>query len=331
MSQVETGTGETTQAVAEFGADGKATVTTVPAEGVSVNTADAQPKPKMTPEEVAASLAAETERLDKELSEEEGEDGAEGEAEGDEKPEAKQPEPAADAPEDLGEYKADDPEVAGKFDARYFTEEGKLNKDALTAEFWANAKEGVPGSLNEGTYAYLEHRLGISKDLVQDIEAGLVAKHQQASAGLAARVHEVAGGADAYNAAIKWASEGGYTEEQGARLNRLIQTQADGWEDAVEALISRHQKAVPQAAPDRKVPPGPPQRRSTPARQAGVEKPMKQSAPQAKQPEGAEGPAIEPFKDADDFYAALKAASGNPDEEAKVRTRLKVSRNVWTV
>lgn len=333
----ETSSGPETQSAVEFGRDGKATVTTNRIEGLSMVAVDPEAKPGEAKPEVSEadktplSAAEVQDAIQKEI--------AEGDAEG-EKPEAPEageaekpeaPQPTGEPTEDLGEYKPQDAEVTAKFDARYFNEEGKLNKEALAAEFWGNATKDSPGKLHEGTYAFLENRLGISKDVVNDIEAALVTQHQQAAVGLTARVHEAAGGKDTYNAAIAWASAGGYTPEHGNRLNQLIQKMETGWEDAVEALVSRFRKANPEA-PSTKLPPGPPARRSSvPARVAGAAGDKPPAQPQSKessekQPE--EGQVV-PFKNADEYLAALGEAlkSGDPKRTAEVRARQKASPN----
>lgn len=329
-SKVETSTGAETQSSVDFGPDGKGTVTTHRDEGLSMVAGDPAPKPPATPPtstEVQDAIAKEIAEADAEAEAEER-----GEARPEAKPEGEGTE--AQPTDDLGEFKPEDPETLAKFDERYFSAEGRLNRDALSAEFWANAKEGSPGSLHESTYAYLEHRLGVSKDTVKDIEAGLIAKHQAESSQLAEKVYAAAGDKDTYNAAIAWASAGGYTEAQGDRLNKLIQGQAEGWEDAVEALVSRYQKANPNAVSPRKVPPGPPQRRaSSPQRQAGTEhrdtKPPQAKEEAPKKPADGEGKPA-PYENADAYHADLKAAGNDPVKLAEVRARLRISPRVWS-
>ncbi len=331
MSGVETSLGADSQSAVDFGQDGKPTVTTQRIDGLSMTAVDptlpeAQEKTPLSAADIEEALAKEIEESEKE--------GSEGEADPQPEPsEDKSEAPPSEKVEDLGEFKADDPAVVEKFAARYFTEEGKLNEGSLTAEFWGNATKDQAGSLHESTYAYLEHQLGVSKDLVKDLEAGLVAKHQAASANLNQRVYAAAGDQATYEAAIQWASDGGYTPEQGNRLNALIQKQAEGWEDAVEALVSRFRKANPQPQA-RSLPPGRPQRRSTPARIAGQEHsstkpPAAQKEAPTGDPEGGSSPA--PYANADEYYADLAKANkdGTGKEMAVVRARLKASRNVW--
>lgn len=327
MAGVETSTGAETQASVEVHADGTARVTNVPVRGTSVDAGADPPVAAAAPtaEEIQEALDKEVAEGDKKVAAEES---GEAEPKG-ETPEAPEPTLTGTA-EDLGEYKADDPEVAAKFDARYFTEAGHLDVDALSAEFWGNAAADAPGKLHEGTYAYLAARLGVSKEVVQDIEAGLVAKHAQTAGATAARVHGVAGGAGAFNAALKWGNEGGYTPEQRARFDKLVSTQGEGWEDAVEALVSRHQKANPPPASASRVPPGPPQRRSTPARVAGQEPagtkpPAAKESPKAKD---APPPAAERIKDADEYLKLLGEAKGDPAKMTALRARLAASPNV---
>lgn len=153
-------------------------------------------------------------------------------------------EPAAGddtAPEDLGEYKADDPDIKAKFDKRYYKEDGTLDTAALSTEFWANtakAGDGV-GSLNEATYAYLQDVIGIDKASAQKIEKGLVAERQRE----AAEFHAKVGGADKLEAAISWAVEGGYTQEQRDRYRALQAKGGADFEEAAELLVARFLRA----------------------------------------------------------------------------------------
>lgn len=169
--------------------------------------------------------------------------------------------------EALGEWKVDDPEVAAKFEARYFSKEGKLKLDAVTKEFYANAKApdkdgkgGLVGTLHEETYKFLEDTLGITKEAAQQIERGLVADGEKATSAFYSRV----GGKERYNAAVEWGKKN-YTPAQRERFNALTSgSDAAARDDAVDALLARFDKATPHdSGPARR---GPPSRRAAPER-----------------------------------------------------------------
>lgn len=250
---------------------------------------------------------------------------------GTEKPEDKPAEgdeqekpPVTEAPPDLGEYKADDPEVVAKFDGQYFNEEGKLNKDALTAEFWGNKGEDGKNALRDSTYAWLTDRLGVSKELAQELEAGLVAKQQQGHASIEAGVHEAAGGKPKFVAALAWAQKADaegkspYTKEQQARFDRIVSSQAEGWEDAVTALVARYDAANPQAS--QKLPNL--RRRSSPDRDITTERGGRATTATTSP---ATTSTAQPFKDNEEYIEALKDARNDPRKSAAVRERLRVS------
>lgn len=161
--------------------------------------------------------------------------------------------------EALGEFKADDPESVAAYEATYYNEDGTLNTEKLSAEFWNNAGKGdARGELNGGTYAYLEHRLGISKDAVKDIEAALVARVDAEANKLFERVGPKAD----IEAAIAWGKGGGYTEAQRSRFNAAMQSSdPEVQEEALTALMARFSKSgekkteepTPQAKPKRSV------------------------------------------------------------------------------
>jgi hypothetical protein len=293
--EVETSFGAETSGSAEAGLDGK--VKAAPGEatdGLTLDVTGAKDPP-----------SSETPKT------EEGKEEAKA-PEGDKPKDAALPkEPPAPPLEDLGEYKADDPAIVAKFDERFFTADAKLNKDALSAEFWGNENK-----LKDSTYAYLSDRLGVTQELVKEIEAGLVLKHTQDASGATTAAHAAAGGKEAYEAAIAWGLAGGYTEAQRARFDEAITKRAEGWEDAVVALVSRHQAAT---GGGRKMPNllG---RRSTPARDATNE-----SKPGVAPGGPATPAAVEPFASRADWMTALKEAGNDPRKNAAVRARLRVS------
>jgi len=151
-------------------------------------------------------------------------------------------------PEDLGEF---DPEDTEKWDAQYKNEDGKLNEQALSDEFWANADGDVPGSLNEGTYAYLEN-MGVSREMAKNVEAALVTQQDAATNKNAKRddplfalagtiAGDPAKGPEVLSEALKWGKEGGYTEAQQKRFNAVLKgSDEDARMEAVELLLTRH-------------------------------------------------------------------------------------------
>lgn len=221
--------------------------------------------------------------------------------------------PEAGAEEgDLGEWKRDDPEVQAKFEAKYFTENGQLNKDALSKEFWAShAKDPAKAGLNDATYEFLKDTLGVNKEMVKEIEGALVTK----ATALAETFFKSIGGRERYDAMVKWGREGGYTPAQRDRFNKAMNAGGVEFEEAVEALANRFNRAHPQNRQQdgRR---GPPQRRqSAPARNVT-----------GGAAEGASG-TQDSFKSAEEYreawqagLAALKAAeSGQPKREARAK------------
>lgn len=183
-----------------------------------------------------------------------GEEGAEAPAEG-------KVEAAAEVLEDLGEFNPDDPEVTAKYDARYF-KDGKLNKDVLSKEFFANrSKDPNKAGLNEDTYKFLDATLGISKDVVKDIEAALVAQNQATAGAFYGKF----GGQKRVEDALKWGKEGSYSEAQRKRFNEARDKGGAEYEEQLELLMARYNKARPwqERQEGRR---GPPQRRSSPER-----------------------------------------------------------------
>jgi len=171
-----------------------------------------------------------------------------------------------DSLEDLGEYKADDPETVAKFDKRFINEDGTLNERAIGEEFWgdyANLKDGETGDLRPATRAYLKDTFKVSDAFIDQTRDGLVALQVQRDTEFANKF----GGKEAVTAAIAWAKGGGYTPEQRARFNALQKEGGEAFSEAVELLISRHGAASGgKAQGSREGLPG--RRQSTPARQA---------------------------------------------------------------
>lgn len=294
--EVEVSAGAEHQAVARVGADGATAVTEERIDGIGsteIRKPDpAQPKPAAV-EEKKPEAAPKEKAADKPVSEEK---------------------PQAEPLEDLGDYDGAKPEVVEKFDGRFFTPEGKLHRDNLSAEFWGNGK-----ALKPSTVAFLEDRLGVTPELVKEVCDGLVAKHEGTSSALTARVHELAGGPAVYAAALTWGLSGGYTPEQRARFDTLASKGGPDFEDAVVALVSRHQKATG----GRTLPNLPQRRASSPARDATGGNRQVSGAPA--QGASRADPTVLPFADAASYRAAIKEAGNDLRKSAEVRARLAVS------
>jgi len=206
--------------------------------------------------------------------------------------------PPAPTPEGaLPEWDPEKPEVVSAYEQRYFNPEGKLDLAAVTKEFWANAKDGKNGTLNEGTYAYLEQALGVSKEAAKAIEAGLVAQQAQEQS----RFWQKVGGRQRYAAALEW-GKATYSDADKARFNAAIQGLDTGArDDAVDALLARYDRANPRAARR-----GPPRRPASPARSV------------TSQAEGAAtAPASQvPYADQEAYTKAFQAAI-NAERDAK--------------
>lgn len=175
-------------------------------------------------------------------------------------------EPAGEAEEDLGEWKRDDPDSQAKFEARYFKDGGELNRDALSKEFWeSHAKDPKTAGLKPTTYEFLKDTLGIGKEMVKEVEAALVI---QAST-VAETFYKTVGGKERFEQAVTWGRDGGYTPAQRERFNKARDAGGVEFEEAVEALMSRFNRAHPQ--PQQQQRRGPPQqqrRQSSPERTA---------------------------------------------------------------
>lgn len=217
---------------------------------------------------------------------------------------------AAEAPEDLGAF---DPEDTEKWEARYKGEDGKLNEQALSVEFWANANGDSPGSLNEGTYAYLES-IGISTAMAKNVEAALVTQQDAAKTkvsnrdgalfALAGRVSgDEANGDKALSAALKWGKEGGYTAAQQKRFNEVLKGKDDDARaEAVELLMNRY--AASGAAPKANPKPALPKRDATNGRGAPG------------------GSGLKPFKNKEEARQARREAGTNQAARQLVAKRL---------
>ncbi len=223
--------------------------------------------------------------------------------------------PADEVPEvelqDLGEFSDD---RADEFDAYYRNDEGGLSEDILTAEFDANKASGEAG-LNESTYAYLESRHGVSKEMAKKIEASLEAQRNAATTPAvdqrSASLVKVAGGdATKLAEALKWAKESGtYDATAQKRFNAATTGKDDtAATEAVELLMARYTSAKGSELPEV------PQRDVT----NGTAKPG--------------GRRVKGFKSRQEWREARRAAteSGNRKKMDEVNARLSSSdRSKW--
>lgn len=199
-----------------------------------------------------------------------------------------------DAPVDLGEFKADDSESVETFTKQYYSD-GVLNLPTLYAEFEKNFSEGN-SRLNAGTEAFLASR-GIPKEALENHYEAYnlrVAEAKRTYAEQDAALTELAGGKDAYETAVKWATQSGtYSEAAREAFNKTMRgTDFEAKKDAVELLLVRYGKANPK------------KERDEPLRDATKGKGK------------STGAAVKPFKDRAEYAAARKAAG---DDMAKLR------------
>ncbi|WP_266031218.1 hypothetical protein [Brucella intermedia] len=154
--------------------------------------------------------------------------------------------------EELGSFDPDDPDVVAKYESRY-VKNGEIDADgALSAEFFANAEKGVEG-LNEETYKFLESK-GISKATVKRIEAMAATERDAQTNSVQAqdfKLFDLAGGSDQLQTALQWGKAGGYSEAQQKRFNDILKgSDYEAKAEAVEALMSRYNKANPKKRPE---------------------------------------------------------------------------------
>lgn len=175
-------------------------------------------------------------------------DEADAEASADATQEGKQPEDGADAQPDasnpvaaLGEFK---PEEAAKWDA-HFLKDGQLSQDALSAAWELNAKVGADGrveggGMGEQVYSYLASK-GLPKNMVQAVEASLVASARQVQSDLITK----SGGQETVDKALKWGREGGYSETQRAAFNAAMTSRdPEKMQAALDLAVLRYEKAA---------------------------------------------------------------------------------------
>jgi hypothetical protein len=149
-------------------------------------------------------------------------------------------------PEPLPEFDPAKADVVEAYNSRFLSEGDTYNLDALSAEWAANAGgDPAKGTLSEDTYKWLASR-GIPKEMAKEIEAGEVAKTAMATQ----KVYDQAGGKPKYDAAIKWAREGGYDDAARERFNKAVNGKdPKAREDAIDLLMTRHGKAAGSRRP----------------------------------------------------------------------------------
>ena len=202
------------------------------------------------------------------------------------------------------EFDADNEEVVAAYDAHYL-KDGELRMDVLSAEWQGNIKEGEEvGSLNESTYSYLGS-LGIPRDMAKAVEAGQVALQKSFMEELYTRI----GGKGAWDAASKWATDGGYTQVELEAFNKAMNSgDVQSIQMAVDALGSRHGKATATGQP------APRRRRQVRAQRAVA---GNSPAPTVRQAEG--------FKNRLEYREAMRKAGDEPSAVAEVNRRLRAS------
>jgi hypothetical protein len=166
--------------------------------------------------------------------------------------------------DDLPDFDPDNEESVKVYEERYF-KDGVLNKDALSDLYWKNYEAAggdvSKAGLGEKTYQYLEKALGISREMAKQTEAALVGQHIANERAFI----ETVGGVERYNAAVTWAKEGGYTEEQRERFRRAFAKGGEDKQEAVDALMARFERSSGGASSGRR---GPPRRDASPRRDA---------------------------------------------------------------
>lgn len=222
----------------------------------------------------------------------------------------------AGAPEDLGDYNSEDPEVVSKFEARYFKDDGEngqvLNTDAFNEELAANlAADPENFNINASSRKFLKDRLGISDALIDNHLKGIKAQTEVNDAAFYAT--PTVGGKEAYEAKLAWGKEN-YTPAQKEKFNAAIKAGGDSALEAVELLALRYASANKDEgqAGDQKVP------AKSLGRPVSPKKDVTSSATAGR------SAGVEPFASADDHRKALKAAKNDAERDV-VRKRLRVS------
>lgn len=218
------------------GGDGKPSVKQSPADGGSVTF---EHDGSVTREGGAAPVAGEPGAPEEGAS---GEPGKTPEG-GEQPPEGKKPDEAATEGEleALPDWDPENEEVAAKWDERMFPGDGtKLDTSHFAQELEANmAEEGGKPELSEQSYAYLEQRLGVGKEHVDQIIAGELALRQANQAKWA----EMAGPKPVWDAKVAWGSEN-LPQDQKVAFNEAMQSgDAIRIQDQIDLLDARMKRA----------------------------------------------------------------------------------------
>lgn len=213
---------------------------------------------------------------------------------------------------DIEAFDPEDPENLEAWNKEYVKEDGFLNIDRISAEFWRNVDGGGEG-LNEATYEFLASK-GISKEDAKKYEAMAINDRDFQSSSVSAHDQElftVAGNPDSLRSALDWGKAGAYSEDQRKKFDKIMQGKdLDAKKEAVELLMARYEKSD-----DFK-------KKQEETRKAN--KPTDQRRDATKGQGTPKGDA-KPFKDRAEWRAARKAAG---DDSAKLRlvdARAKVS------
>jgi hypothetical protein len=224
--------------------------------------------------------------------------------------------------DDLPEYDPDDEEVKAAYDAKFFTGDGTLDRDALSATFW-KAFDAAPEDkrsevrLPAGVKKFLSDVTGFDEAAIDDITAAVRDQTVTQQRDFKKRF----GGDALVDAALRWGGEH-YSE---AQRRRFAEAQAKGFNsdeaaEQLEILISRAGRAGALkgirregADADTIQPSSRPRRPSSPKRNVT-------SAAQSQ-------PSADVFKSVDEYNTAWAEALRSQDQGkiAYVRRKLKRS------
>lgn len=216
-----------------------------------------------------------------------------------------------------------DAENVAQWEKQFVAEDGSLNMDNLSKEFWKNHKANpdAPG-MNEATYDFLKSK-GISKADAKRIEAMALndAAFQQTSAEkqeldlmtvAGETVQSKADGADLLGEALAWGKAGGYSEANQKRFNKIMEgTDFEAKKEAVELLVGRYGKTDDF--------------KSAEAKRVQGAKPTRPDR-DATRGQGRPNPGVKPFADRAEWRAARKEAKTDPVKLREVDARYKASK-----
>ncbi len=221
---------------------------------------------------------------------------------------------------DLPDFDGDNEEVFTQYKERYVSEGGELNFEAFNKSFYQSIASGAEKpDINPNERAFVKKQLGVSDAAIDTYLAGVADKAKAADAALYSRFDTDAGkGKEAFEAAYAWATspEGGYSKEQRARFNEAIKAGGTALEDQLDLLKTRYAAS-----------------KGGQQEQPVVRKEKRKASPEASAttstPSGT--PAVEPYKDLQEYSKAMAAASAKNDRKAmqEVEARLKASPKLW--